>query len=391
MFGSGGSGNKKTSPAGLKPMLQLDLDMSAGGRNMGDSVGGMTSTFRGEGLSVAYDHMRIDGEEVEMSVLPADIDIGKCLGQGACSKVFLATHMATGQPFALKMFNVFDRTRRRQLEKEIKMLASLSCDALINFYGAFLKDGSIGVILEYMDRGSLEILLEPDVHLTEACLAGIAFQIMWGLGYLHYERRLHRDIKPGNVLINSRGEVKLADFGISRTLDDSTAMSSTSVGTFKYMSVERLMGTEYNASSDVWSVGIMLLELWTKEYPFKNTCSSPIELVQTLEDIVRVEDLSQLRSCPFHMSDFIAALLEKDALKRATSGELITHPWFADFEIRDLNDAITIVENWFSDYYDLRRTPRRRSRDRFEPAEEKYSGGSYDDLDDKDYARSRRK
>ena len=91
--------------------------------------------------------------------------------------MFLATHLATGQPFALKMFNVFDRTRRRQLEKEIKMLASLSCDALINFYGAFLKDGSIGVILEYMDRGSLEILLDRDVELTEACLAAIAFQV----------------------------------------------------------------------------------------------------------------------------------------------------------------------------------------------------------------------
>ncbi len=108
-----------------------------------------------------------------------------------------------------------DRTRRRQLEKEIKMLASLSCDSLINFYGAFLKDGNIGVILEYMDRGSLEFILERDVDLTEACLAGIAFQvhlnsphgislknlitrpmqIMWGLGYLHYERRLHRDVK----------------------------------------------------------------------------------------------------------------------------------------------------------------------------------------------------
>ena len=63
------------------------------------------------------------------------------------------------------------------MEKEIKMLATLSCDALINFYGAFLKDGSIGVILEFMDRGSLEILLDRDVELTEACLAGIAFQV----------------------------------------------------------------------------------------------------------------------------------------------------------------------------------------------------------------------
>ena len=58
------------------------------------------------------------------------------------------------------------------------MLATLSCDALINFYGAFLKDGSIGVILEYMDRGSLEILLERNVELTENCLAGIAFQVI---------------------------------------------------------------------------------------------------------------------------------------------------------------------------------------------------------------------
>jgi hypothetical protein len=71
MFDPNGGGSKKTvSPLGLRPMLQLDLDMSAG-RNMGDSLGGnMTSTFRGEGLSVAYDHMRIDGEEVEMSISP---------------------------------------------------------------------------------------------------------------------------------------------------------------------------------------------------------------------------------------------------------------------------------------------------------------------------------
>jgi serine/threonine protein kinase len=153
--------------------------------------------------------------------------------------------------------------------------------------------------------------------------------------------------------------------------------------------VLRLLGTEYNASSDVWSVGIMLLELWTKEYPFKNTCSSPIELVQTLEDITRVEELTQLQSCPFHMSDFIAALLEKDSNTRASSMELIQHPWFKEFGIKDLDCAKVIVESWFYDYYDNRRSARGGRRDRLEPSEEKYSG-SYDDLDDKD-SWSRRK
>ena len=69
----------------------------------------------------------------------------------------------------------------------------------------------------------------------------------------------------------------------------------------------------------------MLLELWTKEYPFKHSCSSPIELVQTLEDIVLVEDLMQLRSCPPNMREFIAALLEKDSSRRASSGYPSVH------------------------------------------------------------------
>ncbi len=100
------------------------------------------------------------------------------MGQGACSTVYLARHRDTGDCFALKMFNVYDRSRRGQLLKEIKTLANVhDCDSLINFYGTFLKDGNIGVILEYMDMGSLEFLLEPKIRLTEIALAGIAFQV----------------------------------------------------------------------------------------------------------------------------------------------------------------------------------------------------------------------
>jgi len=81
------------------------------------------------------------------------------------------------------------------------LLTSFQCDALIALKGIFHQQGSIGVIIEYMDRGSLEFLLRADVHLTEPVMAAIAFQIIWGLGYLHYEKQIHRDIKPANILM----------------------------------------------------------------------------------------------------------------------------------------------------------------------------------------------
>ena len=153
------------------------------------------------------------------------------------------------------MFNVYDRGQASQLLKEVKMLLSVDCDALISLKGAFHNEGTIGIIIEYMDRsytpsydhlclylklsvlytyrGSLDFLMGKDWVITEAVFASIVYQVVWGLGYLHFDNRLHRDIKPANILLNSLGQVKLSDFGISKELDSSSAMSTTSVGTFK--------------------------------------------------------------------------------------------------------------------------------------------------------------
>lgn len=139
----------------------------------------MNNTFRSEGISVSRDQFRVDGEEVEMQVLPADIDICDRLGQGACSTVYRAVHRGTGDSFALKMFNINDKSRRGQLTKELKALSEMKCDCLLNFYGTFLRDGEIGIVLEFMDRGSLEILLESKaVKLSEAAAVGIAYQVL---------------------------------------------------------------------------------------------------------------------------------------------------------------------------------------------------------------------
>ena len=75
---------------------------------------------------------------------------------------------------------------------------------------------------------------------------------------------------------NSDGYVKLSDFGISKSLDSSTAMSNTAIGTFRYMSPERLLGKQYDSSGDIWSVGILLIQLWEKRYPFEDCSATPI-------------------------------------------------------------------------------------------------------------------
>lgn len=89
------------------------------------------------------------------------------------------------------MFNVYDQSQAGQLYKEISILTkSQDCEALISFKGAFHHEGNIGMVIEYMDRGSLEFLLKPSVQLYEGVLAAIIYQILWGLAYLHYDNRL---------------------------------------------------------------------------------------------------------------------------------------------------------------------------------------------------------
>eukprot|EP01041_Mallomonas_annulata_P010568 gene10568-22055_t len=339
--------SKSSSPSkstGDSRPLSLDLGESM---ERSCSIDDMDTTYRQEGISVSHTRMRIEGEEIYMQVLEKDLVVEKRIGQGACSAVFRARHKRHGELYAIKMFNIFDRERRSQLQKEITMLSRIQCDSLIAFFGAYHKDGNIGVILEYMDKGSLEFILDKNIRITEEAMAGISYQIMWGLAYLHFEHNIHRDIKPGNVLMNSKGAVKLSDFGISRSLDSTQAMSSTSVGTFKYMSLERLLGTDYDMSSDIWSVGIMLIELWEKKYPLEECSSSPIELVQIIEETKNLKNfLVPSSSFPYEMQQFLQSLIDPKPLRRETASGCLTSSWFKYWSIDSLDAAQEVAHAW---------------------------------------------
>jgi serine/threonine protein kinase len=147
--------------------------------------------------------------------------------------VIHGVHGPTRTPLALKIINLFDRSKREQLIREIVALYDAQCPNLITFYGAFYREGTITIALEYMDGGSLANVISQVGPIPEEVLGNIAYQILWGLAYLKHDKRVHRDVKPSNLLINSAGDVKVTDFGISAELTSTISMCGTFVGTFK--------------------------------------------------------------------------------------------------------------------------------------------------------------
>ncbi|CAM9226889.1 unnamed protein product, partial [Phaeothamnion confervicola] len=331
-----------------KSMMSLALPDSRQETELVRSVefGSDAIEFKDEDVRIDYHGLSIRGE-TSSPIHQEDLYIVSELGRGACSVVKKAQHVATRELYALKIFSIYDREKRLQLLKEIITLTGIDCPSLIGFHGAYLKDGSIHVVLEHMDRGSLTDVIHAwkDVSMDDNIMAAVAYQMLWGLAYLHFERRLHRDIKPQNVLINSRGEVKLSDFGIARELDGDTDLAQTMVGTVRYMSPERLAGKGYDSSADVWSMGIVLLEMATRQLPFRNAATQ-IDMHDYLEEM-RVEDLlAQCGNASGELVEVLRGCLHYQPEDRLTAEEVLDLPWFSNAGIPDLDAAVEVVGEW---------------------------------------------
>jgi hypothetical protein len=181
------------------------------------------------------------------------------LGMGASGVVSEAIHLPTLTIVALKMLPIYNQEKRRHVSRELailyKNLADMHlinntldsqnrngnkqrCDNILSLYNAFIdpKSGLINLVIEYMDGGSLEDLVRQGGCKDEQVLADIARQTLNGLSFLHFNKSVHRDIKPANILCSSNGVIKIADFGISKVLDQSSGFANSFVGTVCYMS-----------------------------------------------------------------------------------------------------------------------------------------------------------
>lgn len=198
----------------------------------------------------------------------------KRIGQGASGLVYLARPvqgpMTIHRRVAIKQMDLMNQPRKEMIVNEITVMKEDQHPNIVNFLESYLRGPSdLWVVMEYMEGGSLTNLID-NVTLSEEHIATICLETCKGLQHLHSKNIIHRDIKSDNMLLDTQGHVKITDFGFCAKLTDHKTKRTTFVGTPYWMAPEVVKQKAYGAKVDVWSLGIMAIEMIESEPPYLN-------------------------------------------------------------------------------------------------------------------------
>uniref|UniRef100_A0A915PKB6 Serine/threonine-protein kinase cst-1 n=1 Tax=Setaria digitata TaxID=48799 RepID=A0A915PKB6_9BILA len=185
--------------------------------------------------------------------------VGK-LGEGSYGAVHKAIHKETGHVLAVKKVPV--DTDLQEIIKEISIMQQCDSKYVVKYYGSYFKNSDLWIVMEYCDAGSVsDIMRIRKKTLNEAEISAVTRDVLKGLRYLHDLKKIHRDIKAGNILLNAEGHGKLADFGVAGQLTDTMAKRNTVIGTPFWMAPEVIQEIGYDTKADIWSLGITAMEM----------------------------------------------------------------------------------------------------------------------------------
>ncbi|XP_035254699.1 dual specificity mitogen-activated protein kinase kinase 3-like isoform X1 [Anguilla rostrata] len=272
------------------------------------------------------------------------------LGRGAYGVVERVRHAQSGTIMAVKRIRATVNTQEQKgllMDLDISM-RTVDCPYTVTFYGALFREGDVWICMELMDTSLDKFykkVVEKGKRIPEDILGKIAASIVKALEHLHSKLSvIHRDVKPSNVLINNEGHVKMCDFGISGYLVDSVA-KTLDAGCKPYMAPERinpeLNQRGYNVKSDVWSLGITLIELAILRFPYESWGTPFQQLKQVVE-----EPSPQLPADQFspEFVDFTTHCLKKKAEERLSYLELMEQPFFKMHESKETDVASFVRE-----------------------------------------------
>lgn len=267
------------------------------------------------------------------------------LGEGGAGSVFLCKNKETNENFAVKRIEIQNDEHRDMIVNEIILTKLSASPYIVNYYESYDNEGFLWVIVELMKASLTDLILGNIGKIPERIIAYIIREILLGLKAMHDDFRIHRDIKSDNILLSLNGAVKLADFGYAAQLTQEQHVRHSVVGTPSWMAPELVTGSDYGVGVDIWSLGIVTIEMVLGEPPYLD--ESPM---RALYLIATKPSPSVPRNAGWsnNLANFVDFCLTKEPSRRPGCDILLRHPLMSGVNQNDKQDFIDFITSWAS-------------------------------------------
>lgn len=245
------------------------------------------------------------------------------IGEGSTGIVCIATERNTGRQVAVKKMDLRKQQRRELLFNEVVIMREYHHSNIVEMYDSFLVADELWVVMEFLEGGALTDIVTHS-RMDEEQIATVCKQCLKALAYLHSQGVIHRDIKSDSILLASDGKVKLSDFGFCAQVSPELPKRKSLVGTPYWMAPEVISRLPYGPEADIWSLGIMVIEMVDGEPPFFN--EPPLQAMKRIRDMPPPKLKNTHKVSP-RLQGFLEKMLVRDPAQRATAFELLQHPF----------------------------------------------------------------
>ncbi|KAJ8355427.1 hypothetical protein SKAU_G00182210 [Synaphobranchus kaupii] len=245
------------------------------------------------------------------------------IGEGSTGIVCIATETHSGKQVAVKKMDLRKQQRRELLFNEVVIMRDYHQENVVDMYNSYLVGDELWVVMEFLEGGALTDIV-THTRMNEEQIATVCLSVLRALSYLHTQGVIHRDIKSDSILLTSDGRIKLSDFGFCAQVSKEVPKRKSLVGTPYWMAPEVISRLPYGTEVDIWSLGIMVIEMVDGEPPYFN--EPPLQAMRRIRDNLppRLKEPHKVSSV---LRAFLDLMLVREPSQRAAAPELLQHPF----------------------------------------------------------------